>query len=132
MYEPTSSAAGYGIKAFRHESIPVGVVSDPLQEESNPLDQEANSLEPESHLLDQECTPLESAHDYEDPYYPGAEERLSRQKQVREPKSLGNAKVLSTTMSQTHDHGAGGEHDGYLLKTTAQVRIEENFYGKYI
>ena len=50
--------------------------STALDEEMNPLEEESNPLEDEANPLEQESTPLGRAHEYEDPYFPGAEERL--------------------------------------------------------
>ena len=56
----------------------LGQGSTPLEAESDPLEEERNPLQADSKPLEYEATPLEEAHHYEDPYYAGAEERLSR------------------------------------------------------
>lgn len=56
---------------------PLEQESTPIEVKSEPLEEECNRLEADSKSLEYEAMPLEEAHGYEDPYYPGAEERLS-------------------------------------------------------
>ena len=85
FYEPPSHDAGEEMKASGFNSVRLQQKASALEERSKPIDEEckhlefeSNSLEEESAPLKQESTPLEHAHEYEDPYFPEAEERLSR------------------------------------------------------
>lgn len=85
FYEPPSHDAGEEMKAsgfhsvhLQQKPLPLEERSNPIVEECKPLEFESISLEEESAPLKQESTPFEHSHDYEDPYFPEAEERLSR------------------------------------------------------
>jgi hypothetical protein len=91
FHEPSSHAAGEEMKTsgiysihLQHGSIPLEEHSNPLDEEYKPLEVESNLLEEESTPLEQESTPLDHVHRYEDPYFPGSEEQLSRLTEERE------------------------------------------------
>jgi hypothetical protein len=88
--------------------------------ESNLLEEECKPLETDSNPLEHEVIPLEEIHSYEDPYYTGAEERLSSHKvsledwhefcRVQKARSevwIGNEKALPTSATQIQDNKLG-------------------------
>jgi hypothetical protein len=150
FYEPIPLSVDKGVEPLRLLVNPIGQESTAIEVESNPLEEESNLLEGESNPLEQEAKPLEEAHGYENPYYPGAEEQLSRPRvsledweifcRVQNARSelwLENEKASSASASQVQgkevERGRSPERrKEHHTKTTFEVRKDENFYGKYV
>lgn len=121
-------------------TISSGVGSNVIQQEAHPLEQDSTLLEQESTLLQQECAPLEEAHHYEVPYYPGAEEQLSQKAEqedstgfdpalnARKPLPVG--KIHSTT--KIYDNEAEEAPAMDHRKVINELSDESYFYGKFL
>jgi len=154
FYEPGSNNTDNGKEALHQDLTPLGqesIVLDAgatqLEAECTPLEGEVDVLEQETTLLDQESSPLECAHDYEDPYYPGAEERLSRQKVRQEERNpryrvqkdgtqmwFGNARVSSDRSAEESKNEAatGPAIADSHPEVVSEVMNHEYYYGKCI
>ena len=152
FYEPSPTTTYNGMEALQQdltprgqESVELDTAPPQLEEEGTPLEAESTILEEESTLLDQESTPLERAHDYEDPYYLGAEERLSRQTVKHEERKTHyraqktrkqvwseGARASSDMVLEESKNETGTGQDKDHPKVITEASNHEYYYGKYI